>query len=401
MDHLFLKFLLALQLNCNSYGSGWGFSKLHALVGLKPTMGDFPANCFMNPQVIATLADWAILLPCVYGDISRPPRIVFVHHLMLPHFVRYILPNIPVNHRFVLVSSGSDQTIPTGAGDVRFHPLLGFSSKPEGGPNWKLLTNHPQIIHWFCENHDLAHPNVSTLPVGVVEGVGGMKHVNMTASTVPILERPLKFLVLHRSRNGRGPWVLRAQIQELCLQQQEEHLPSHVLCLSPGRHVQRDTRKGVPLKEYIEFAHNVTFILCVKGGGLDPSPKAWEAIMLGSIPVIQHSTLDDAYQHLPVVFINDWNKLFDSPKLVRLRLQALREKLAPYYSDPVMRAMVLDVSRAASVLFILLVASIALRLIPVFVVFLQRLTMSFWEERIESTYRDQRPPPLSVLAVDF
>ena len=33
---------------------------------------------------------------------------------------------------------------------------------------------------------------------------------------------------------------------------------------------------------------------------LDPSPKAWEAIIAGTIPIIEHSTLDDAYSQLPV-----------------------------------------------------------------------------------------------------
>ena len=32
----------------------------------------------------------------------------------------------------------------------------------------------------------------------------------------------------------------------------------------------------------------------------DPSPKAWEALLVGTIPVIEHSTLDDAYSQLPV-----------------------------------------------------------------------------------------------------
>lgn len=33
---------------------------------------------------------------------------------------------------------------------------------------------------------------------------------------------------------------------------------------------------------------------------LDPSPKAWETILAGSIPVLEHSALDDAYGELPV-----------------------------------------------------------------------------------------------------
>jgi hypothetical protein len=310
-----------------------------------PTLGEFPHNCYMTPQGIATAADWALMMPCLYGNVSQPPKVVFVHHLMLPHFVQHVLPKLAETDPFVLVTSGGDQTIPTGSGDMRFKPLAGFSETGDGGPNWETLTTHPRIIWWFCENHDLKHPKVSTLPVGVVEGVEGMQHVSTVTPSVGILKRPLQFLVAHRIRNGFGPWELRAKIQEACLLQQEEHLPSHVLCLSPKRHAPRDLRKGIPLAQYIKYAQSVSFVLCVKGGGLDPSPKAWEAIMLGTIPIIQHSTLDDAYAMLPVVFIDDWNKLFTGSVIpVRERLEELRLKLAPYYNNRTLRAMVVEVS---------------------------------------------------------
>jgi hypothetical protein len=297
----------------------------------------------MTPHGIATIADWALMLPCMYGDLRVPPKVVFVHHLMLPHFTSHILPKLPTSYRFVLVSSGTDQTIPTSSGDMRFQPLRGFANTPDGGPNWVTLTNHKQIIHWFCENHDLSHPRVSTLPVGVVDGVEGMKHVNITYAAVPIEHRPLKFLVAHRLRNGRGPWELRTRILEQCLDQQEEHRASQTLCVSPQRGVQNDHRRGIPQQHYINLALNASFIACVRGGGLDPSPKAWEAIMLGTIPIIQHSTLDDAYSQLPVVLIDDWSRLFGTVAKVRERLKFLRDKLGPYYSDPTLRTLVLQV----------------------------------------------------------
>ncbi len=54
---------------------------------------------------------------------------------------------------------------------------------------------------------------------------------------------------------------------------------------------------------------------CVHGSGIEPSPKAWEAVLIGCIPIIQHSTLDDAYEKLPVVFIHEWKDLFENPDI--------------------------------------------------------------------------------------
>ena len=49
------------------------------------------------------------------------------------------------------------------------------------------------------------------------------------------------------------------------------------------------------------------FTLCVPGGGLDPAPKAFEAAAVGSVPVVQHSDLDDAYRELGAVFVDEWD----------------------------------------------------------------------------------------------
>lgn len=294
------------------------------------------------------MADLALMVPCLYGNPSIPPKVVFVHHLMLPHFTSHILPKFPSHYRFVLISSGTDQTIPTGSGDTRFLPLRGFANTPDGGENWVTLTNSSKIIHWFCENHDVSHPRVSTLPLGVVEGLYGMEHISITDNAVEISKRPLQFLVAHRLRpshgTGHGPWDLRAKVLRQCRTQQEEHRPSHILCVSPREDEKSDHRKSIPQHIFVQLAMNVSFTVCVHGGGIDPSPKAWEAVMMGNIPIIQHSTLDDAYSQLPVVFIDDWDRLFGEVAKVRDRLQVLRSKLAPYYEDATLRSMVTEVS---------------------------------------------------------
>jgi len=297
----------------------------------------------MMPRGIAAHCDWALLVPCVYGDLSRAPRTVFVHHLMLAHFAKIVLPLIPADWKFVLVTSGTDQTIPTGRGDERFQVLDGFANHDDGGPLWQLLTTHPQVLHWYCENHDISNANVSTLPIGVVEGVAGMSHIGIASRPIPLEKRPIKFLVAHRIRTGVGQWKTRSDVSEMCTSQQLEYSRRLALCVSLPATIHRDHRKGVPQNIYVAFAQRVSFVVCVHGGGIDPSPKAWEAIMMGTIPIIQHSTLDDAYAHLPVAFVNDWSDLFGNMNVVYRRLEVLRAALSPYYTNKDLRAEVLKV----------------------------------------------------------
>jgi hypothetical protein len=118
------------------------------------------------PLGVSTQVDWALMIPCMFGNPNKPPSTIFVHNYMLPHFIESTLHFMDPTYRFVLLSGGTDLTIPRGAGDQRYHLLRGFSQGPDGGSYFQKLLNDPRLIHWFCENHDLEHPKLSTLPTG-------------------------------------------------------------------------------------------------------------------------------------------------------------------------------------------------------------------------------------------
>jgi hypothetical protein len=287
-----------------------------------------------TPIGISAECDWAFLVPCFFGNKNVLPGKIFVHHVMLHHFVRHVLDSIPAHHKFVLVTSGTDRTIPTGSGDVRFTWLHGFSSS--GGWMWHLLTNHPQIQHWYCENHDLTHPNVSTLPIGVVESDPSMPHIPILEINVSISKRDSYLFVGHRLRSSKGQWELRQLVSDLC--------DDSPICIKSHGEEASHSRHDVSQYDFVKTALSAAFMVCVHGGGLDPSPKAWEGMMMGTIPIIQHSTLDDAYMQFPVVFVDTFDVLFGKKRAVKRRLDELKTLLAPYYDDTKNRSVVLEVS---------------------------------------------------------
>jgi hypothetical protein len=120
----------------------------------------------MLPTGLSQYTDWTLMVPCLFGDVTRPPRIIYVHHYMISHFIESTLHFMDPYHRFVLVSGGTDLTIPRSV-DTRYHLLRGFAQGEDGGSYFQTLVNDPRLIHWFCENHDLAHPKISTLPTGM------------------------------------------------------------------------------------------------------------------------------------------------------------------------------------------------------------------------------------------
>jgi hypothetical protein len=184
------------------------------------------------------------------------------------------------------------------------------------------LLNSPQIIHWFAENHDMQHPKLSTLPTGLV-GENPDERADFPDQILPLHKRPL--LVMNADRIRRGSqWVEREEVFHMC--------QNASFCMQPFEGAQARIGLGVTHKDFLSHLASVPFILCVHGGGIDPSPKAWESLLVGTIPIIRHSTCDDAYSQLPVAFVNNWSDLFQSSDPLGM-LQRWVDELAPYYEE--------------------------------------------------------------------
>lgn len=306
------------------------------------------SSCPMMPDGIAAEADWALMVPCMFGKPDISPRIIYVHSAMLPHFVGSPLRFMNTTDRFVLVSAGLDMTVPRQIDQRYKQSLRGFGGN-DGGQFFRILVEHPMIIHWFAENRDVLHPKLSTLPTGMSTGTNpdnSLENLPDPSTLIPVTKRPMKIFSSDRVRTGTGQWALRGEIRQLCLS-----LPD--ICLTPP---DNGGGNGIDRIEYLKLLVSVPFVACVQGGGVDPSPKAWEAVLAGAIPIIQSSWVDDAYEQLPLVIIDDWHSIFntsDSTANIQAKFQAWAAALAPYYEvGSAKRKATLEVGYITFVLFI-------------------------------------------------
>jgi hypothetical protein len=58
--------------------------------------------------------------------------------------------------------------------------------------------------------------------------------------------------------------------------------------------------------EYLRILSTYKFSISPPGCGLD-THRAWESLMVGTIPIMMHTPLDGLFENLPVVFVDDWN----------------------------------------------------------------------------------------------
>ena len=259
----------------------------------------FPKHRGANAYIatgIAGKCDWVFL-----SDSNAPkthlsrlvptdePRHIFLSlrnpSVALSTFATEILPTVQAP--FVLLSGSEDATIPNQI-DKRWHA---FSHK-EMAIIQKIL-EHPNLIHWYAENLDeKISDKLSALPLGMVYPGSSIESVMELQNRKPVSKRPLTVLCGHRVR--RGPqWTIRRDVNSVAKS-----------AWSDFTTVLEDE---VTETDFLQMMDTHSFVLCVEGGGLDPSPKAWQCLHRGAIPIVRRTPTTDAYADLPVVFVDSWS----------------------------------------------------------------------------------------------
>ena len=245
---------------------------------------------------IAARCDWVVL-----SDKTAPqthlikqrggtaPKTVFLsfrwQRAALRFFVETVLPQI--TGPFILVSGSEDTTIPNQT-DARMAP---FDQQDRADVD--TILSHPLLTAWVAENLDEAsHPKLHPLPLGMVFNEDPpIREMVAIPSPPPLSERPLKALCGHRVRSG-AQWETRRKVADLAASEWSDWCTR--------------LEEDVTERAFIDQIERHAFVICVEGGGLDPSPKAWLTLLHGAIPIIKRSALDNAYRHLPVAFVDDW-----------------------------------------------------------------------------------------------
>lgn len=275
---------------------------------------------------IAARCDWVVLSDnrAPHAVLIRQAETAAPRHVYLSlrspfqalrYFCTQVLPQI--EGRFVLVSGSEDVTIPNQL-DRRWR---GFD--PEERGMIAALLEDPRLIHWFAENLDAPHPLMSPLPLGMVWPEGPPDPVPALPQPPLLDPRPLRVFCAHRIRDG-AQWDLRRRISEL----------------ATGPWADFTTHASEELSEpaFLAEVETHSFVICGEGGGLDPSPKAWTAILHGAIPIIRDTPLAPAYRALPVAVVPDWT----AGAITTVQLASWKAALTSAFDDPDQRAQVLE-----------------------------------------------------------
>jgi hypothetical protein len=238
------------------------------------------AEIGQNAQQQLLVPDAALIAAC------QQARVLFVYTHLLEYFRLYIAPCL--QQPFVLISHNSRHSV--GLQDLD-------------------LLNHPQLVHWWAQNVDVAHTRLSALPIGLANRQwGAAKLEQLLAASKSI----------HKDRLLYANVALTHSLR--------------VQALAAAKLLAGATfESGLDYPAYLASMARHQFCLCPRGNGLD-SHRLWEALYLDCIPIIVKADWTAAYSGLPLLVLEHWEALptinlaqaYQRIKATACRLDSLR-----------------------------------------------------------------------------
>lgn len=160
-------------------------------------------------------------------------------------------------------------------------------SVPRGYARW---LDDPKIIAWFGQNIDRKHPKLFALPLGLENARwprGNIRSIKLIQEKLPIKKDKLLYLNVSVNTNPkkRKPLV--------------EFFKDASFCYNT---------KNRTHKQFLQDLATSFFVASPQGRGID-CHRTWEALYCNAIPIVTHSTIDELFEGLPVLIINNWQEI--------------------------------------------------------------------------------------------
>lgn len=242
------------------------------------------------------VSDTSQLDPTDYENIKEN-NLVYVISTCVPLFVENVLPKVTC--KFVLVTGDSTKGVPN-------EISMGCEEY------WKnKIVNNDHIIHWFTQNYDLNynHEKITPIPIGLDYHTLKENETFSWGSQMSSKEQETELLNIRKTmsnflnveeRNGK-PCITNASVDN-------EHRKKFLMSLQKNNLASIVDYRRQPRKQYWKNHKSSLFALSPQGNGFD-CHRTWEALVLNNIVILDTPTLMNIYNDLPVILIDDWNKL--------------------------------------------------------------------------------------------
>ena len=169
------------------------------------------------------------------------------------------------------------------------------------------LIDNPKIKHIFAWNIPFNHPKLTAIPIGINYTRHFQTLNSFLSDHTPT--QPEKLVAINFSldtNHTRRILMLKAESPPWnefcdCLQ----HIPNKVSYIKDSL-IEGKLNNDVTPADYYKTIQNYKFILSPPGAGLD-CHRTWETLYLDRIPIVLKSPLNELYENLPVVVVDNWD----------------------------------------------------------------------------------------------
>jgi hypothetical protein len=183
------------------------------------------------------------------------------------------------------------------------------SDYPVGEMLWRYKPDC--IVKWFAQNVNYQHPDLIPIPIGIENHFGPSKgsliDVEFIESSFPLMttERINKIYC-----NFKNTHPNRGNVRNILRTHEYSFIQDGDLSSA----------------DYHREMSKYLFVASPRGNGID-CHRTWEALLVGSIPIVERHFMFDAYPTLPIIQIDDWREVLGSKFLENKANEVLSKRL--------------------------------------------------------------------------
>lgn len=178
-------------------------------------------------------------------------------------------------------------------------------------PITKEQLEHINLLHCFTWNMPFCHSKLSPLPIGLnynrqfrvlEKWLVSNTYSNPTKTlcmNCSLHTDPERQTLLHYAKEN---WNQFCDFLEF--------IPSSFTYIIPS-FIEGQIQINVTNIKCYDQWKDYKFVLSPRGAGID-CHRTWEALVVGLIPIVLSSTIDNLFKDLPVIIINSWNEITES-----------------------------------------------------------------------------------------
>lgn len=280
-------------------------------------------NSSMKNKILQLITGCMFLTTSLYGTSTGPSSEPYLSGDTWRHHVDYVLSNLDTFQPQEVRSGDSIFVEQDSLGNFyqNFVPQIQFpyilvtancdrgGDDPLPGKHEKLLED-PNLYAWFTQNLDRSgHPKLHPIPIGLANRKYPHGIIERYNQSIPEAKSRMRTQWVYGNFALWTNYPVRSWVWNYFA---NNNLNGMVHLLPPRDHL-----------VYLQEVPHYRFVLSPRGNGLD-THRTWEALLLGSYPIVISSTLDPLYEDLPVLILNRWEEL--TPALLMCKYEEFRNR---------------------------------------------------------------------------